>query len=241
MEKGGATASPNLKDAAAASGARKVDTTTFAVNACKRDGAARGAAKARGDWALAQLAAKGRGDQLGQGGRLDGKAVIKPAASAFVGRGRRESQTSTDQPADQPAAAAANALRSGGLHAWGAAKGGDAGGRQLAAKSRGDQQGQGDKLAGTDAGTRVVSVVAGGRWWGPPAGAGRPAATNPLRPGEQAGRLGRLAAWGPTPALSARVAFRALHLTGSGRLWVPRPRLLLLRSGGQVGRHGRRS
>ena len=63
-EKGGATASPNLKDAAAASEARKVDTTTFAVNACKRDGAARGAAKARGAWALAQLAAKGRGDQL---------------------------------------------------------------------------------------------------------------------------------------------------------------------------------
>ena len=51
--------------------------------------------------------------------------------------------------------------------ARGAAKGGDAGGRQLAAKSRGDQQGQGDKLAGTDAGTRVVSVVAGGRRRGP--------------------------------------------------------------------------
>ena len=122
-----------------------------------------------------------------------------------------------------------------------AEKGGDAGGRQIAAKSRGDQQGQGDKLAGTDAGTRVVSVVAGGRRRGPPAGAGRPAATNPLRPGEQAGRLGRLAAWGPTPALSAGVAFWVLHLTGSGRLRVPRSRLLLLRSGEQVGRRGRRS
>ena len=125
--------------------------------------------------------------------------------------------------------------------ARGAAKGGDAGGRQLAAKSRGDQQGQGDKLAGTDAGTRVVSVVAGRRRRGPPASAGRPAARNPQRPGERAGRSGRLAAWGPTPALSAGVAFRALHLTGSGRLWVPRSRLLLLRSGGQVGRRGRRS
>ena len=125
--------------------------------------------------------------------------------------------------------------------ARGAAKGGDAGGRQLAAKSRGDQQGHGDKLAGTDAGTRVVSVIARGRRRGPPAGAGQPAATNPLRSGEQAGRLGRLAAWGPTPALSAGVAFRALHLTGSGRLLVPRSRLLLLRGGGQVDRRGRRS
>jgi hypothetical protein len=59
--------------------------------------------------------------------------------------------------------------------------------------------------------------------------------------GRRVGRLGRLAAWGPTPALSAGVAFRALHLTGSGCLWVPRSRLLLLRSCGQVGRRGRRS
>jgi hypothetical protein len=47
-EKGGANASPNLKDAAATSGAPKVDTTTSDVNTCKRDGDARGAAKARG-------------------------------------------------------------------------------------------------------------------------------------------------------------------------------------------------
>ena len=77
-EKGGATAS---------SGAPKVDTATSAMNTRKRDGDARGAAKARGDWALAQLAAKGRGDQLGQGGRLDGKAVSKRAGSVFVRRG----------------------------------------------------------------------------------------------------------------------------------------------------------
>jgi hypothetical protein len=124
--------------------------------------------------------------------------------------------------------------------AWGAATGGDAGGHKLAAKGRGVQHRQGDKLAGTDAGKRVVSVVAGGGRRGPSAGGDRPAARNPLRSGDRAGRLGRLAAWGPTPALSARVAFRALHLTGSGRLWVPRSRLLLLRSGGQVGRRGRR-
>ena len=80
-------------------------------------------AKARGDWALAQLTAKGRGDQLGQGGRLDGKAVSKPAASVFVGRGRREPPTSTGQPA------IANTLRLGGEHAMRVTKGGDAGER----------------------------------------------------------------------------------------------------------------
>jgi hypothetical protein len=103
------------------------------------------AAKARGAWALAQLAAKGRGDQLGQGGRLDGKAVSKPAACVSVGRGRRELPTGTGQPA------AANTSRPGGAHARGVAKGGDAGVRQLAAKGRGVQHRQGDKLAGTGA------------------------------------------------------------------------------------------
>ena len=97
-----------------------MDTTTSAVKTCKRDGDARGAAKARGDWALAQLAAKGRGDQLGQGGRLDGKAVNKPAAPVFVGKGRREPLTGTGQPA------VANASRLGGEHAMGVTKGCDA-------------------------------------------------------------------------------------------------------------------
>ena len=234
-EKAGATASSNLKDVAATSRALKVDAATSAVNTVQRDGDAKGAAKARGDWALSQLAAKGRGDQLGQGGRLDGKAVSKPAASVSVGRGRRELPTGTGQPA------AANTSRPGGAHARGVAKGGDAGVRQLAAKGRGVQHRQGDKLAGTDAGTRVDCVFDGRGRRGPSAGADRPATKNPLRSGDRAGRLGRLAAWGPTPALSAGVAFRALHLTGSGRLWVPRSRLLLLRSGGQVGRRGRRS
>ena len=125
--------------------------------------------------------------------------------------------------------------------ARGAAKGGDAGGRQLAAKSRGDQQGQGDKLAGTDAGTRVVSVVAGGRRRGPPAGAGRPATANPPRPGARACRPEGLAAWGPALALSNGVAPRVPHLTGSGRLRMARKRQLFLRCGGQLGRRGRRS
>ena len=234
-EKGGATASSNLKDVAATSRALKVDAATSAVNTVQRDGDAKGAAKARGDWALSQLAAKGRGDQLGQGGRLDGKAVSKLATCVSVGRGWRELPTGTGQPA------AANTSRPGGAHARGVAKGGDAGVRQLAAKGRGVQHRQGDKLAGTDAGTRVDCVFDGRGRRGPSAGADRPATKNPLRSGDRAGRLGRLAAWGPTPALSAGVAFRALHLTGSGRLWVPRSRLLLLRSGGQVGRRGRRS
>jgi hypothetical protein len=111
----------------------------------------------------------------------------------------------------------------------------------LPPKAAGGQQGQGDKLVGTDAGTRVVDVFDGRGRRGPSAGADRPAAKNPLRFGDRDGRVGRLGAWGPTPALSAGVAFRALHLTGSGRLWVPRSRVLLLRSGGQAGRRGRRS
>jgi hypothetical protein len=122
-----------------------------------------------------------------------------------------------------------------------AAKGGDAGGRQLAAEGRGVQRRQGDKLAGTDAGKRLASVVDGGGRRGPSAGAGRPAAANPPRPGARAGQLVGLAAWGPAPALSNGVAPRVLHLTGSGRLRMARKRLLFLRCGGQLGRRGRRS
>jgi hypothetical protein len=112
-EKGGNLTSPNLKDAAATSGAPKADTTTSAVETRQREEDARGAAK-----------------------------------------------------------------------------GGDAGERQLAAKGRGVQYRQGDKLAGTDAGKRVVSVVAGGGRRGPSASTDRPAAGNPLRPGAQASRSG---------------------------------------------------
>jgi hypothetical protein len=78
--------------------------------------------------------------------------------------------------------------------ARGAAKGGEAGGRQCAAKGRGVQHRQADKLADTDAGKRVVSVVAGGGRRGPSAGAGRPTARNPPRPGARAGRSGGPAA-----------------------------------------------
>jgi hypothetical protein len=126
--------------------------------------------------------------------------------------------------------------------ARGAAKGGDAGGRGLAVEGHGVQLEQGDKLAGNEAAdTRLVCVSAGGGRRGPPTGAGRPAAMNPMRLGARAGRSEGLAAWGPIPASSDGVTLRALHLTGSSRLWMARKRLLLLRSGGQVGRRGRRS
>ena len=41
--------------------------------------------------------------------------------------------------------------------------------------------------------------------------------------------------------MSDGVTLRALYLTETGRLWMVRKRLLLLRSGGQVGRRDRRS
>jgi hypothetical protein len=122
--------------------------------------------------------------------------------------------------------------------AWGAARGGSAGASWLAVQRRGDQRRQGDKRAGKAAGTRLVLVSVGGGWRGPSAGAGRPTTSNLVL--ELAG-LGGPAAWGLMPASSAGVSIRALHVTGTGRLWMARFRLLLLRSGGQVGRHGRRS
>jgi hypothetical protein len=122
-----------------------------------------------------------------------------------------------------------------------AANGGKAGGRRPASKDRGVQRRQGDKRAGKAAGKRLASVVAGGGRRRPSAGAGRSTARNPLRPGARAGRSGGSTAWGPLPALPNGVTLRVLHLTGSGRLWLARKRLLLLRCGGQVGRRGRRS
>jgi hypothetical protein len=90
--------------------------------------------------------------------------------------------------------------------------------------------------------TRRILVTVGKGRRGPSAGAGRrSAATNPLRLGARAGRSGELAAWGPALALSNGVTPRVLHLTGSGRLWMERKRLLFLRCGGQLGRRGRRS
>jgi hypothetical protein len=59
--------------------------------------------------------------------------------------------------------------------------------------------------------------------------------------GRRLARAGRRRAWGLMPASSAGVSIQALHLTGTGRLWKVWLRLLLLRSGGQVGHHSRRS
>ena len=185
---------------------------------------------ARLGWALVTEARKEKGGTTASSNLRDAmKAVCGCIAFATSGAPKVETATSAVEACKRAE------------DAWSAAKGGDAGGRGLAVEGRGDQQGQGDKLAGTDAGTRVDCVFDGRGRWGPSAGADRPATKNPLRSGDRAGRLGRLATWGPTPALSAGVAFRALHLTGSGRLWVPRSRLLLLRGGGQVDRRGRRS
>jgi hypothetical protein len=57
-------------------------------------------------------------------------------------------------------------------------------------------------------------------------------ASKPLRLGAQVFRLRGPAAWWPTPALSGEEILRTLHLTSSGRLWMARTRLLLLRCGG---------
>ena len=118
---------------------------------------------------------------------------------------------------------------------------GYAGKRRLAAKGRRVHRRQGDKLAGKAAVKRLAHVAGGGGRRGPSAGACRPAERNLLRPGARAGRAGVPTAWGPMPASPDGATLRALHLTGSGRLWMARKRLLLLHSGGQVGRRGRRS
>ena len=77
-----------------------------------------------------------------------------------------------------------------------AAKGGYAGGRQLAAKGRRVHRRQHDKFAGKAVGKQLATVDARGGQRGPSAGAGRSAARNPLRPGAQAGRSGGPEAWG---------------------------------------------
>jgi len=124
--------------------------------------------------------------------------------------------------------------------ARGAAREGSAGTRRLADQGRGDQRRQGDKRDGKAAGLRPDLVSVGGGRRGPSVGAGRPTAGNPLRPGARACRLGGPDAWRLRPTSSVGVSLRALHLTGTGRLWMARFRLLLFRSGGQVGRRGRR-
>ena len=145
--------------------------------------------------------------------------------------------TSLSKTGTAPSAGAGNRYGD----AWGAAREGSASASWPADQDRGDRRRQGDKRAGKGAGTRLALVSVGGGRQGPSAGACRPTTDNPLRPGARAFRLGGPDAWGLLLVFSAGVSFRALHLTGTGRLWVPRFRLLLLRSGGQVGRRGRRS
>jgi hypothetical protein len=121
----------------------------------------------------------------------------------------------------------------------GAAKGGDAGGRQLAAKGRGDQPRQGGRFAGKAAGKPTTSVRVGRGWCGPSTGAGRPATANTLRPGGQTRWSGGSSCGGF--ALAAPGKCRRHYLTGTGRLWMAWKRLLLPRCGGHVVHRGWRS
>jgi hypothetical protein len=159
-------------------------------------------------WALVTEARKE------QGGATDASPNLRDAEKAVCGC---IAFATSGAPKVETATSAVEACQRD-EDARGAAKGGEVGARRLAAKGRRVHHRQGDKRAGKVAGTRIASVFAGGGWLGPPAGAGRPVARNSLRSGAQAGWLGRLADWGPTPVLSAGVALRALHLTGSGRL-----------------------
>jgi hypothetical protein len=126
------------------------------------------------------------------------------------------------------AAPSATYARRHGAAARVAARGGKSGVSRFVAQGRGDQHRQGGTLAGKAAGKPFVYVFVGVARQGPSADTGRPATGNLPRPGAQAGRLGGPAAWGLVPALSNGVIFRAPHLTGSGRLWMARKRLLPL-------------
>ena len=176
--------------------------------------------------AMVLTAAARQAKQLGNPSCLVSKVA---AASSLSKTGTAPSAVAGNRYGD--ARGAARALAHAGTRG--------AGTRRLARQGRRDQRRQGGKRTGKAAGPRPVLVSGGGRR-GPLAGAGRPTDGNPLRPGARACWLGGLEAWGMRPTSSVGVSFRALHLTGSGRLWMARFRLLLLRSGGQVGRRGRR-
>jgi hypothetical protein len=137
----------------------------------------------------------------------------------------------------------------------GAARGGDAGASQLAAQGRGDRLGFSIELSGKAAGKHLASVFVGGGRWG--ASAGTLVAS--WYTSRSTGRVVYLGADGPTPSSSARgflrtpllagagrdpenaEILRTPHLTGSGRLWMARERMMLLRGGGHVVRRGWRS
>ena len=136
--------------------------------------------------------------------------------------------------------------------ARGAARVGDASASRLTAQGCGDRFGFSIELSGKATGKHLAYVLVGGQRWGPSAGAGRPVASNSLRPGARVGRPTGSSAWEPTPSSSARgflrtplltgvgqdpknaEILRTPHLTGSGRLWMARKWLLLLRSGGHI-------
>jgi hypothetical protein len=113
---------------------------------------------------------------------------------------------------------------------WGVAKGAMLADASLLPKAVGTNLDKAASLrARLPAHKSPMSLLEGGARRRSSAGAGKPAASNALRSGERVGRSGELAARGPTPAPPSLEFLRTPHLMGSGRLWIPRTRLLLLR------------
>ena len=104
--------------AATATSSPTADAVPITADACKRDGAARGAATG-GNAGASQLAAQGRGDRLDFSVELSGKTAGKHLASVFVGEGRRGPSAGTGRPAaSYSLRPGGQAWQSGGLHAW---------------------------------------------------------------------------------------------------------------------------
>ena len=107
--------------AATATSSPKADAVPITADACKRDGAARGAATGgkAGASFFASFAAQGRGDRLDFSVELSGKTAGKHLASVFVGEGRRGPSAGTGRPAaSYSLRPGGQAWQSGGLHAW---------------------------------------------------------------------------------------------------------------------------
>ena len=106
----------------------------------------------------------------------------------------------------------------------------------LPPKAAGTKQEQGGRLAGKTAGKPAISVIVGRGRRGPSIGAGRPAATNTLHLGGRTRRSRRSS----ESSLGATGKCKRHHLTGSGRMWMARKRLLMLLCGGHIVYRGRR-
>jgi hypothetical protein len=104
--------------AAIAASSPMSEAVPITADACKRDGAARGAATG-GNAGVSQLAAQGRGDRQGQGDERAGKAAGTRDVLAFAGGGRRGPSAGARRPAaGNSLRHSGRAWRPGGLHAW---------------------------------------------------------------------------------------------------------------------------